>query len=482
MSFRVNTNIAAMGALRSVGQNATEFNKSITRLSTGLRISTAADDPAGLIISENFRTQINSMGQAVRNNQDAINYAKTAEGALDEVNRLLREARTLTVASANTGILDSAQIQANQAQLNSIVESISRIAQNTQFGTKKLLDGSAGVVGGITGSNVSQIFLTGQWNGSSLSQQSSITMAVTSAATKAEVAGATFAFGTTTMTAGTFSINGTTFNVSGADTLDAVVARINAASSSTGVQATFTTGGAVTLTQLKYGASNGVNVTDSAGVILAAAGTLSDSGSDAVANVTVDTNGATAGGLSTVVFTGGRGGDSALTLSDNYGNSITLTETGNGSAATTQVGQLFVGSAQFQVGANQGQTVLLSLGNYASANLGLGVVSGKNLSNLDITSATGANEAMSVIDAAVAEVSRVRGNIGSFQRNVLESNIRSLGVAKENLAATESMIRDVDVAEEMTQFTKLQILQQSGLSVLAQANAAPQAILSLLRG
>ncbi|HRK23093.1 MAG TPA: flagellin, partial [Fimbriimonadaceae bacterium] len=99
MSFRVNTNVNAMNALRNVGMTGMELGRSISKLSTGLRITSAADDPAGLIISENFRAQISGIDQAIRNNQDAVNYAKTAEGALDEVNRLLRDARTLAVAA-----------------------------------------------------------------------------------------------------------------------------------------------------------------------------------------------------------------------------------------------------------------------------------------------------------------------------------------------------------------------------------------------
>ncbi|MBZ0213102.1 MAG: flagellin, partial [Nitrospirae bacterium] len=170
-----------------------------------------------------------------------------------------------------------------------------------------------------------------------------------------------------------------------------------------------------------------------------------------------------------------------LNLRDSYGNTITMTENGNLLAAATSVGQLNVGTTQFQIGANAGQTAGLSLGNFASSQLGSGVVSGLNLSNLDITSGAAATQAMQVIDKAIEEVSGSRGAIGNFMRNTLESQVRNLGVAKENLAASESAIRDADVAEEMTKFTKLQILQQSGLAMLAQANSAPQSVLSLLR-
>ncbi len=482
MSFRVNTNVSAMNALRNVGMVGLDQAKSITRLSTGLRINSAADDPAGLIISENFRSQIQSLGQAVRNNQDAINFAKTAEGALDEVNKLLRDARSLAIAAGNTATLDAAQIQANQTQLSSIVSSVTRISQQTQFGQKKLLDGSAGVTGAVTnGANFNGIALSGVFNGSALTTAAAITVAVTQVADKATVASKTFAFGTTTMTAGSFTVNGTTFTTTSSDTVNDVLTRINNASNSTGVRAAYTTGGAITLTQVSYGASYRVDLSDANAVLLAAAGSSSDNGQDSLANVVIDTNGSTAGGLTTVAFTGGRFGNSALTLTDTDGNSISLTEAGN-AVASSLAGQISVGTSSFQIGANVGQTTNLSLGNFAASQLGAGAVSGFNLGNIDITTSTGANDALKVIDQAIADVARSRGAIGNFQRNVLESNVRSLGVAKENLSATESTIRDTDIAEEMTNFTRLQILSQSGLSVLAQANSAPQAVLSLLRG
>ena len=190
MSFRVNTNVNAMNALRNVGMTGMELGRSISKLSTGLRITSAADDPAGLIISENFRAQISGIDQAIRNNQDAVNYAKTAEGALDEVNRLLRDARTLAVAAGNTGTLSASQIQANQNQLNSIINSVTRIAQQTQFGTKKLLDGSAGVTASILSSaNVQNAYFGGNFNGAAITTNSLVTVTVGTAATRASLTG-----------------------------------------------------------------------------------------------------------------------------------------------------------------------------------------------------------------------------------------------------------------------------------------------------
>ncbi len=475
MSFRVNTNVAAMNALRNVGQTSNDFNKSITRLSTGLRINSAADDPAGLIISENFRAQLNGIDQAVRNSQDAINYAKTAEGALDEVSRLLRDARGLAVAAGNTGTLSSSAIQANQSQLSSIVSSITRTAQTTQFGTKKLLDGSSGVSASVTnGTLAGAINLGGQFAGAAVTANTSVVATLTQAATQASVTGVAVTLGQA-VSAGSFSLNGVTITADATTTGQQLIDKINASQGQTGVRASHN-GTAIVLSSNDYGSNAKIELADANGVIRAGgAGSTSAAGVNALATVQV--------GTATALFTSSQGGNGGLTLSDADGNTINLTAAGNVTASVQNatIGQVTVGSSQFQIGANAGQTTSLSLGNFAASQLGGGVVSGKNLSNLDITTASGATDALKVIDAAIESVSKSRGQIGSFQRNVLESNIRSLGVARENLAATESTIRDTDVAAEMTNYTKLQILQQAGMSVLSQANSAPQSVLNLLR-
>jgi flagellin len=478
MSFRVNTNVSAMNALRNLNTTGMQFSGSINRLSTGLRINTAADDPAGLIASENFRAQISGVEQAIKNSQDALNYAKTAEGALDEISRLMRESRSLAVLSANTGTLSTSQLQANQTQIDLITRSIDRIAQQTQFGRKKILDGSAGVNAVIVDSvNLKSMTLSGEIGTQTLSADGAVTVDVTTAATKAEHTGtrttasadlATYA-ATALGAAGSFSINGLTFNVTATDTFGSVAQRINEASGTTGVVAEMVhdgTNGQIVLRQTRYGSNFEINLVDASGVIQAATGTVSVAGIDAVASVTVGT-------LTPEVFTAGFNGADGLTLQDSKGNRIVLTESGNAVATLANVAQVTVGTAQFQIGGNANQTTLLSIPNFSASALGF--------AGLDVTTAAGATAAIVAIDDAIDGLNLKRGEIGSFMRNILESNIRSLGVTKENLSATESQIRDTDIADEMTMFTKLQILQQSGLSVLAQANAAPQAVLSLLR-
>lgn len=472
MSFRINTNVTALNALRSLNETSQQFGATVSRLATGLRINAAADDPAGLIISEVFRAQIGSLEQASRNNQDAINMAKTAEAALDEVSRLLRDARSLAIGALNTGVVSESQKQANQVQLNSIIESITRIATNTAFGTKKLLDGTAGVQAVSTdpGRYASMTF-TGRFNGAAITTNSAITIQVTTAAAQAVITGTnTFATGNTTLSAGQFVVNGVAFTTTTNTTVNQLVAALNEASDRTGVVASFQNGGGIVLRTLKYGSQAQITLTDPNGVLLSAAPYhLLASGTNAVVTVSIN-NGS---GTVNATFTGGLAGRDGLTVTDADGNVIRLTEAGNATSGAIMGGQLIAGLSRFQIGANAGETASMSLGNFSAASL--------NLTGLDLTTSQGASQTLQRIDAAIDFVSQQRGVIGSFQRNVLESNLRSLAVAHERLSDTESAIRNADMAYEMTQFTRLQILQASGIAALQQANASHQAVLQLLR-
>jgi flagellin len=239
---------------------------------------------------------------------------------------------------------------------------------------------------------------------------------------------------------------------------------VNSAVGETGVSATVNGGNNIVLTQNKFGSENAVQLTTSAGVVNTAAGSASGVGVDAVATVSYTVSGAT----TTAAFSRGKG----LELRDNSGNVVNLNASANSVSDKGNVLQVFSNAASFQVGANAGQSVTLNLSNMSSSSLGLGTV--------DITGSS-TEVALEALDSAINTVATRRANIGSFMKNTVESNMRSLSIAKENLAATESSIREVDVAQEMTNYTKLQILQQSGMSMLAQANSAPQSVLSLLR-
>ncbi|MCW5946161.1 MAG: hypothetical protein KIT74_03945 [Fimbriimonadales bacterium] len=480
--MRINTNLSALKALRHLNSVNSELEKPIHRLSTGLRINSAADEPAGLVISENLRSHNLSIEQAVRNSQDAINMAKTAEGALQEIQSLLKEMRSLAVHSANVGVVEMNALNANQNQIRSILTSIDRIASHTQFGTKKLLDGTAGAQANITASQyVGSAYFGGSFNNHPIAN-GPITVSVTTQATRATISGGqSYADANAILPSGSITINGVTLLSDGTITLQDLVNRINDTSSVHGVTAQVTGSGPVTVTLVHttFGSNYSIQLFDSSN-ILHTSSSASASGTNAVADVSVTT----ANGVETVQFVGGRGAtDSGLRLTDAFGNAVTLTENGNlNMSGPTQVGVLTAGAVQIQFGPSAYQSTLLSIPRMFSSSLGTSVIAGESLASIDVTTATGANNAIRIIDDAITQIARTRGEIGSFQKDFLESNVRSLMVARENLTATDSQIRDADVAEEITQLTKYQILQQSGIAVLAQANQLPQSVLQLLKG
>lgn len=484
MSFRINTNVTAMNALRYLGQNQAAMQGTIGRLSSGLRITSAADDPAGLIISEGMRSQLKGIDQAIRNSQDAVNMSRTAEASLDEVQRLLRDIRGLAVHSANTAVVDASTLQANQNQIRTTLQSINRIAEQTQFGNKKLLDGTSGTLANVTSvDNVQSIYMGGTFAGEGV-VSGPITIARVTQGARANVALAnTFANANTIVSnAGSFVINGYSFNSSGNETVQSLVNKINAMSTTTGVTAQISGAGpvSITLNQNTFGAQHSISFFDPSN-ILHNASSASSTGTNAVYNVTVTTS----AGVTTVPFTGGRGpGESGLKLSDTFGNVISLSEAGNTNigGAATLVGQVTAGTVRFQIGGNADQSVQFSMPTVFANRLGTGAVSGLSLADIDVTTQTGAQNAMRVIDDAINQLAQMRGELGSFQRNFLESTVRSLQIAQENLTSTESQIRDADMATEITAMTRQQILMQSGQAVLAQANQIPQGILGLLRG
>lgn len=484
MSLRINSNIAAMNALLNIDNTQDGITTSIERLSSGLRINSAADDPAGLIVSEDLRSKIQGIGQAVSNSQDAINLSKTAEGAMNEVQTLLGDMRSLAVHAANSAVVDAATVQADQTQIRSSIDSINRIASTTQFGDKYLLNGSAGISANVTDpSDVSSLYMGGTFAGANIAN-GPITMSQSVSATQASLTlGNTFATTTATVPAGTFVINGQSFTTDGTESISTVMQKINAQSSSTGVSAQLVQSGgkySLQLNQTTYGSQYAINFVDGS-KILNPTTTGNATGTDAVYSVSVTTD----QGVKTALFTGGQGqGTSGLKLSDSSGNTIQLSQAGNTAlgAAPTAIGVNQVGSVRFQIGPDANQAVQYSLPSVYANMLGSGVVPGKTLADIDLTTTQGAQDAMKIIDAAVTQLAEERGQLGSFQKNFLESNVRSLNVANENLTSSESQVRDTDFALETANYSKLQVLQQSGMAVLAQANKQPQSVVQLLQG
>lgn len=482
-----------MTALRHLSDTNDSVNVSIDRLSTGLKINSAADDPAGLIISEGMQSQIKGTQQAIQNSQNAVNMSKTADGAMSEVQNLLQNIRTVAVAAANSAVVDSAQLQADQQQIQSTIQSINRIASSTAWGQKKLLDGTAGVQANVTDStNVAGIYMGSSFGGSAIGT-GPVTVQVTTQAKQTTLSNnKTFANASALVGAGSFVINGQTFTTDGVtSTLQNVITQINSQSGTTGVSASAVPSGANVVLQLQslnYGSQFPIHYFDAGALFNTAANPAPTvAGTDAVASVTAPIVSST-GVASTLTqtFTGGvNTGDTGLRLSDTSGNIISLTQAGNSSAslaAGASVGVISSNGVRFQIGPDSTDSVLFSMPNVGATQLGTTVVAGQSLATVNVTTQAGATQAINIIDAANTQLSQMRGSLGSFQQDFLQSTVRTLNVANENLNSSESYIRDTDIASEMTNYTKEQILQQSGMAILAQANSQPQQVLQLLKG
>lgn len=467
MGLSILSNSAATIAHTNITKSTNAATKSISRLSSGLKVSSASDDPAGLVISNKLEAQSEGLTQAISNVSDANNMIKTAEGAMNEVSSLLASMRTLALNAANSGANDSAAVAADQEQIKSAIESLNNISSETQFGNKYLLNGDSGVSTKVTSSSITSANLNSV-SGLQSGKTSTITVDVTTAATR------TVSTGSVAITAGTFTqdgsfyVNGTEVDYNAGDTIDNVVSEVNAVNSSTGVTASKTTDNKLVLTQDTYGSAATITTAQSDNVIGTA---VTTAGKDAAATVK-DSTGASIGGT----WTG-----SGETLTDANGDTITLATTLT--TATTLTGgiQATNNSLTFQVGAYAGQTRNVSIGSTAANNLGTTAINGDSVASIDVTTTQGAQDALKILDAAISQVSTQRANLGAFQTNVLDTTSNSLTTAQENISASKSSITDTDMASEMTTYTSENILQQAGISMLSQANSSGQQLLKLLQ-
>ncbi|GAA3172598.1 flagellin [Blastococcus jejuensis] len=422
MGLRVNTNIAALNAYRNLSVTDGQMSKSLEKLSSGFRINRAADDAAGLAISEGLRSQIGGLKVAVRNTQDGISVVQTAEGALTETHSILQRMRDLAVQANNTGGLNDdakANIQSEVVQLKSELD---RIASTTTFNGKKLLDGTFNAtfqVGANAGETIGINIGTAMGSaglgvdGVDVTAAGAYTNAAAAAAGKVStVAAADGANAELTFTA-----------VSGDPTADLAVFE--------GLSGTISFGGkSFDLGTVDYSNADGDNDSSTAPTAANALTALNTAAKSAL-GLTTDPFTATA---TTVVF---QVNDAVSGYTEAAGAPV-------GSAAgTPTVQQLAAATPTF-------------------------------------TAASGSEAAIDDLDDAIKSVSTQRADLGAIQ-NRFDHTINNLNVAVENLTASESRIRDADMAQEMVQFTRNQILSQAGTAMLAQANQASQGVLSLLR-
>jgi len=479
MSLRINTNISAINAHRNVQTVNHRSSKNLERLSSGLKINTAADGPASLVVSESMRAQIGGLNQAIENSENGVSMVQTAEGALGEVNRLLRSVRQLAIHASNAGVNDDRMLEADQSELENSLQSINRIATNTQFGVKQLLDGSNGANGVANGEGLQFI---GAAPTTATSPTTGYGVNITQAATQSSVKGTKAltqalvdAGETLTVTEGGKNIQ---FTTQKGDTVESTLNELKRQMSAAGLKVKLvdTTDGTVQLRHDEYGSDSSFSVSSStAGLLSAQSNVTSKSvmGKDVAGTI----NGEEALGEGQLLT--GRIGNATT-------EGLKLRYTGDkanqpGSLAGTVT--VLQNSLIFQVGSNAGQTVSVSLRDMKANSLGTGVRNEsefQSVQDIDLTNFQGAQDAIRIVDQAIAETSDTRAELGALQTNTLESNINTLRVAAENMTASESMIRDADIAKEMSEFTRNQILTQSSMSILAHSNQQANNVLSLI--
>lgn len=476
---RINTNVPSLTAQRSLQRSQKGLSDTLNRLSTGLRINRGADDPSGLIASEGLRSEISGIDQAIGNSQRASNVIATTEGALNEVASLLLNIKSMVIEAANTGALSQEEIAANQLQVDSAIESITRISNTTTFAGLRLLDGSLDyVTSGVQNTDITSLRI----NQANFGGQPTVPVDV-EVITSGKPAELLFNQATLSTTV-TLEINGPegtetlTFlsNTTAADIHTAV----NKLAEATGVEVDWANGtdatSGIVFKSTNYGSKAFVSVTAQGNETFPTTDLDGNAreratGQDVVATI----NGAltTGDGLNISLNTSGL--DLELTLDQSFGvGNTTFTITDGGSLF--QLGTKVTSNQQVNIGI---QSVAASkLGNLDVGFLNSVSSGGPAALSLD----DGPAKASKIIETAIKQVAVMRGRLGAFEKNTLETNVNSLNIALENVTASESSIRDADFAKETSELTRSQILTQAGTSVLATANSTPQSVLSLLQG
>ena len=480
----INTNIMSLNSQRNLNSSQNALQTSLQRLSSGLRINSAKDDAAGLAISERFTSQIRGLDQAVRNANDGISLAQTAEGALAESGNILQRIRELAVQSANA-TNSASDRQALQSEVSQLVSELDRIASSTEFNGQKLLDGTFGTAIFQVGANANQTIqaTTGNFRTSNFGNYR-IEGAGPSTGAEARINGE--------MLTVTGSLGTETISIDPATSARDVANAVAGKSNSTGVTAFALTEEKVTFDAA--GAYVTEMVSDNAESTKVAFTISGTEGGDALSGaITAFNDVSSKTGVTARISENGDG----IILRNSTGNNIGLSE----GAANTNSGHLMVGDIALRSGAEAGEnpdaelsaavitgqvtfdsdksfSVVGDVGETVELAAEASVLNAVN--NMDVSSVDAANLALATVDAALNTVSNQRAKFGAIQSR-FGSTIANLATNSENLSAARSRIRDTDFAKETAELTRNQILQQAGTAMLAQANVAPQNVLTLLQ-
>jgi flagellin len=492
----INTNVASLNAQRNLLTSQESLATSLQRLSSGLRINSARDDAAGLAISQRMTAQINGMNQAARNANDGISLSQTGEGALSQMGDLLQRIRQLAVQSAN-GTNSASDRQAMNQEVNQLTSELNRFATSTQFNGLNLFDGTFTSTQYQVGANANQLitatsanFLTNSYGTYQEASAQSVT------AVSGATGGAVNVYG-----AGALTINGGygsgTYTVAATDSAKLIAAGINA-QTATGVRAAAITQFDLTLSTSSSYSLNVYGTNTTAANISFTTGTAANSAGLSAAVQAFNDKQATTGITASLNSTG-----TAITLTALDGSNVTLDQTsasasgtvtivattgnlaaggtglgfGSGAHAVTVAGSVTLDSDKsysvVQAAASSGLFGNTAAGNAVGASL-------QQVANLDVTTVNNANLAIRIADSALTVINNQRAAFGALQ-NRFQATVSNLQASVENVSAARSRIQDTDYAAETANLTRAQILQQAGTAMLAQANALPNQVLTLLK-
>lgn len=455
--MRVNCNISAIISNSQLSKAQNRLDKSLERLSSGLKINTAEDDAAGMAISNKLRTQLRGLDQAEKNSNDGISVVQTAESALSEIESILQRMRELSVQAAND-TYDESDRATIQNEINQLNEEVDRIAKETEFNTMPLLDGTLSRRSYADVDGVETISLTSAVN------EGIYTFTVTGDATQASADLAINVGAGAIGVDGSVSINGISIDISSTDTLADIQNKL--VSSCDGVGITYDKA-AGTITTKEYGISQELDIKVSDDLVGIIAATNVKAGTDVAVTL-----GAGFANTATSISDG-----KYLTVRDISGFEMVteidpglVKNAGGNVVVNNEVTSM--GTMTVQLGANEGQVIEIDIPKVDSHSLGL--------DNVYVGSHAVANDAISTIDAAIERVSSVRSSLGAYQ-NRLESAVSHLGSYTLDMTSALSSIEDTDMAEEMTEYTQQNVITQAATSMLAQANERPQSVLQLLQ-
>ena len=486
MPLTLNTNIDSLNAQRNLTNSKATLSQALQRLSSGLRINSAADDAAGLAISQQFTTQINGTNQAVNNANDAVSEAQTAGGALSTLTDALQSIRTLAVESAN-GSNSAADRAALDAQVQQQIAEITRIASQTSFNGTKVLDGSSGVTTFQVGANVGNTISVNLAQGVRADQIGQVASGSGTNVTATALTGSnlTIQVGTGTAVSIGASVAGSAGTTAGQSSYSAYskVQAINAAGvAGLTASASTTATGAAAFSNITGGSAGTTYALTINGVAIYAAGTAIATGQvltgSAVAtqiNLYSSQTGVTAGLSAT--------GQLQLTAAD--GRDINQVETVTAGTGGTGTGA-GIAAAQTRGTITLSAASNIVIGGAGSADVGFNAggqtisLSAATLANANVLTVTGANNTIAAVDSALATVSAFQSQLGAIQ-NRFTSTVKNLQSTVQNLTSSRSTIQDADFAAETAKLTQSNVLQQAGISILAQANQQPQLILKLLQ-